>query len=137
MVEALWSKLFPFLSKAAEYTFGRYEPEDIMDALLSGELHLWVAAKGNELMGITVTRFWVYPRKKCLDMVFLAGDDGFSWKDEMLKMLQCWAYDNRCDVIEASGRLGLAKAFKDDGYRPLWQVFELPVGSSGLGGSNG
>jgi hypothetical protein len=70
-------------------------------------------------------------------LVFLAGDDGFSWKDEMLSTLQRWARDSECDAIEASGRLGLARAFKDDGYRVLWQVFELPVTESGLEVSNG
>lgn len=136
-VEGLWPQIFHYLSSAAEYTFGRYEPEDIFDAVVSGQAHLWVVLDEDKIVGITITRFWHYPRKKCLDMVFLAGDDGFSWKDEMLDMLQRWAYDNGCDALEASGRAGLARAFKDDGYRPLWQVFELPVAEAGLGGQNG
>lgn len=137
LVDGLWPHVFPHLTRAAEYTFGRYEPEDIFDAVLSGEAHLWVVFEGDEVIGVTVTRFWQYPRKKCLDMVFLAGDDGFGWKDIMLEMLQHWAYDNGCDVLEASGRPGLARAFRDDGYRMLWQVFELPVAEAGLGGQNG
>lgn len=137
LVEGLWPQLFPFLNRAAEYTFGRYEPEDIFDAILSGDVHLWVVLDGEDIVGVTVTRFWQYPRKRCLDLVFLAGNDGFSWKDDMLKMLQHWARDNGCDVIEASGRAGLARAFRDDGYRVLWQVFELPVAETGLGGQNG
>lgn len=137
MVEDLWPRIFPHLSNAAEYTFGRYEPEDIMDFVLTGHAHLWVVLDEENVKGLTITRFWQYPRKKCLDLVFLSGDDGFSWKDDMLKILQHWAYDNKCDVIEASGRPGLARAFRDDGYRPLWQVFELPVAETGLGGQNG
>ena len=136
-VGGLMPRLFPHLSKAAEYTFGRYEPEDIVDTVLDGEAHLWVVFEDEDILGVTITRFWQYPRKKCLDLVFLAGDDGFSWKDEMLSTLQNWARDSGCDVIEASGRLGLARAFKDDGYRVLWQVFELPVTEAGFGGQNG
>lgn len=137
LIEGLWSSIFPHLAKAAEYTFGRYEPEDIFEAVVSGQTHLWVAIRGDEIIGITVTRFWQYPRKRCLDMVFLSGDDGFDWKDDMLDTLQRWAQDSGCDVLEASGRPGLARAFRDDGYRPLWQVFELPVAHTGLGGQNG
>lgn len=137
LVEGLWPRIFPHLSRAAEYTFGRYEPEDIIDFVLSGEAHLWVVLDEDDIVGVTITRFWQYPRKKCLDLVFLSGDDGFSWKDDMLTMLQHWARDNGCDAIEASGRLGLARAFRDDGYRVLWQVFELPVAETGLGGQNG
>lgn len=137
LIEPLWPKIAPYAASASEYTFGRYEPEDVLHFLLTGEAHLWVVLDGENIEGITVTRFWQYPRKKCLDLVFLSGDDGFSWKDEMLTMLQHWAYDNGCDVIEASGRLGLARAFRDDGYRVLWQVFELPVAESGLGDKHG
>lgn len=137
LVRGLWPRVFPYLSSAAEYTFGRYEPEDIVEFVLSGQAHLWIVLDGDDIKGVTITRFWQYPRKNCLDLVFLAGDDGFSWKDEMLSTLQNWARDSGCDVIEASGRAGLARAFKDDGYRVLWQVFELPVAEAGFGDQNG
>jgi hypothetical protein len=137
LVEELWPNVFPHVSKAAEYTFGRYEPEDIFEFVRAGEAHLWVVLDGEDIIGITITRFWQYPRKKCLDMVFIGGDEGFSWKEPMLKMLQHWARDNGCDVIESSGRPGFARAFRDDGYRMLWQVYELPVAETGLGGQNG
>jgi hypothetical protein len=137
LAEGLWPRIFPHLSRAAEYTFGRYEPEDIFDAVISGQVHLWIVIDEDEIIGITVTRLWQYPRKKCLDMVFIAGDEGFSWKDAMLGVLQRWAYDNGCEVIESSGRPGFSRAFKDDGYKMLWQVYELPVAGAGLGGQNG
>jgi hypothetical protein len=135
LIDGLWPRIFPHLSKASEYTFGRYEPEDILDVVAGGEAHLWVVFDGEDIVGITITRFWQYPRKRCLDMLFIGGDDGFSWKDPMLETLQRWARDNGCDVIESSGRPGFARAFKDDGYKMLWQVYELPV--TGLGGQNG
>lgn len=131
----LMPRLFPHLSKAAEYTFGRYEPEDIIDAVLDWEAHLWVAFDAENISGITVTRFWKYPRKKCLDVLFLGGEDWDNWRDDMFDTLQRWASDNGCDAIESSGRPGFARVFKDRGYTPLWQVFEFPV--MGLGGQNG
>jgi hypothetical protein len=137
LIDGLWPRIFPHLSKASDYTFGRYEPEDILEFVVSGEAHLWIVFDGEDIVGITVTRFWEYPRKKCLDMVFIGGDEGFSWKDPMLEILQRWARDNGCEAIESSGRPGFARAFKDDGYKMLWQVYELPVTASGIGGQNG
>ncbi len=138
MVEGLWPHIARHVERAAEYTFGRYEPEDIFFAIANGQADLWVAIDDkNEIIGITVTRFWQYPRKKCLDMVFIAGDEGFSWKDPMLEMLQRWASDNGCEAIESSGRPGFSRAFRDDGYKLLWQVYELPVTPTGLGGQDG
>lgn len=138
LVDGLWPQVFPHLADAAAYTYGRYEPEDIVEAVLNGEAHLWVViAESGEIIGVTVTRFWHYPRKTCLDMVFLAGDDGFAWRDAMLTTLRRWAQDAGCDALEGSGRPGLARAFRDDGYRLLWQVFEIPVDAAGGGDQNG
>lgn len=137
MIEGLWPRIFPHLAKASEFTFGRYEPEDIMLYTMSGDAHLWVVLDEDEIIGITVTRFWQYPRKRCLDLVFLGGDEGFSWKEPMLQMLRAWAQDSGCEAIEAAARPAFARVFKDDGYRTLWQVFELPVMDTGLGVTNG
>lgn len=136
MISGLWSNIFPHLSKAAEYTFGRYEPEDIFEFVLNGEGHLWVVFEDKKIVGITITRFWQYPRKKCLDVLFLGGEDWYDWRNDMFDTLHRWAVDSGCDVIESSGRAGFARVFKDRGYKPMWQVFEFPV-AAGAGGQNG
>lgn len=134
MVPGLWPHIFPHLAKAAEYTFGRYEPEDIFEFVTRGGAHMWVALDDEGVKGVTVTRFWEYPRKRCLDVVFLGGESGDEWKDDLVHTLKRWAKDSNCDVIESSGRPGFARVFKDHGYTPLWQVFELPVNAEGIGG---
>lgn len=136
-VSGIMPHVFPHIAKAAEYTFGRYEPEDIIDAVLDGEAHLWAAFEDDRIFGVTVTRFWQYPRKKCLDVLFLGGGDWADWRDNMFDTLQQWASDSGCDAIESSGRPGFARVFKSRGYTPLWQVFEFPVVNTELGGQNG
>jgi hypothetical protein len=137
LVGGLWPRIFPHLSRAADYTYGRYEPEDIFDAVASGDAHLWVALDGDDIKGVTITRFWQYPRKNCLDVMFLGGEEWDGWKDIMFDTLQRWAHDSGCAAIEASGRVGFARIFKDRGYTPLWQVFEFPVVEADVGGQNG
>lgn len=130
----IWPRLTPHVDRAAEYTYGRYTADDILDSIESYDHHLWIAFEDQDIKGITITSIKQYPRKRCLDMVFCAGDDGMEWKAPMLGILQRWAADNHCDIIESSGRLGWSKIFKDDGYKALWQVYELPVPDAGLGG---
>lgn len=127
------SRMYRYMDKAAYYTRGRYEAQDILDAIVQYNHQLWVAFEDADIKGIAVTSFKQYPRMKCLDVIFCAGTDGRTWKDPMLEMLQHWAHDNGCDRIEATGRLGWAKVFEGEGSKPLWQVFELPVADKGLG----
>jgi len=130
----VWDGVTPHLEKAAEYTYGRYTVDDMLTEITDYEHTLWVAFnERNEIKGAVVTRIKEYPRKRYLDLVFVGGDDGFGWKDEMLRILQHWAYDTGCDGIESSGRLGWSKIFKDDGYKALWQTYELPIADRGLG----
>jgi hypothetical protein len=132
-VGAVWEKLRPHADLAAEYTYGRFDADDIRDAIEHYDHNLWLAYEGDDIKGIVVTTFKQYPKKKFLDLTFVGGEEGFDWKTPMLKLLQHWAYDNQCDGIESSGRLGWSKVFKDDGYKPLWQTYELPIAATGLG----
>lgn len=128
-----WEAVEPFMERAVEMTNGRYELEDILDALLNRNHDLWVVFTGTRVLGAMVTAIRQYPRKKYLELSFIGGDEGMEWKGQMLDILQRWAYDNNCNGIESCARLGWAKIFKDDGYRPMWQMFELPMGEKGLG----
>jgi hypothetical protein len=122
------------MNRAAEYTVGRYDVDDIFDSVTQYNHQLWVAFdETKDIKGAVVTAIKQYPRKKYLDLVFIGGDDAIQWKDPMLKMLQHWAFDNECDGIESSGRMGWGRVFKDDGYKMLWQTYELPIADAGLG----
>ena len=132
-VPDVWEDIKPYIAKAAKYTYGRYTVDDILDNIIQYDRNLWMAFDDGGVKGVIVTYFKTYPQKLYLDLEFCAGDEGLTWKAPMLKVLQHWAYDNGCDGIESSGRLGWAKILKADGYKPLWQTYELPVADTGLG----
>ena len=119
-VTNIWDAVTPHLKKAADYTYGRYEVEDILDCLTDYDYTLWIAFDDKEIKGAVVTMISSYPRKK-----------------PMLELLQKWAFDTECDGIESIGRPGWAKIFKSDGHKPLWNTYELPVAKTGLGDING
>jgi len=133
-VNNVWEDIIPYVEKAAEYSYGRYLVEDILDCLIQYNHHLWIVFDETKIHAMVVTAFKDYPRKRFLDLVFVGGETGsLAWKEPILTLLQHWAFDNDCDGIESSGRLGWGKAFKKDGYKPLWQTYELPVADCGLG----
>jgi hypothetical protein len=122
---------------AAEYTHGRYEVDDIYDAVMDYDHTLWIAIDGEVIKGAVVTNFIHYPKKKYLCMSFCGGVELEKWKPAMLKLLQHFAFDTQCDGVEATARPGWAKIFKSDGHKALWQTFELPAANAGLGAQNG
>jgi len=133
----VWPKVRPHLSRAAEYTHGRFDVEDILGLIVEGEQDLWIAFDGPDVKSAVTTSIVNYPRLRALCMQFTGGDDLKEWKAPMLSLLQQWAFDNNCDVIESSGRPGWAKVFENDGHKPLWHTYELPVASHGLGDDDG
>lgn len=133
----VWPKVRRFMVESAEYTYGRYEAEDILDSVLDGN-QLWIAfTDEGDVIGAVVTSIENYPRKRALAMHFCGGEDLARWKGPMLKTLQMWARDAGCDVIESSGRPGWTRIFAEDGHKPLWHTYELPIAEHGLGGNDG
>jgi hypothetical protein len=132
-VDTVWEQVHEYLDGAAQYTYGRYAVEDIYDAIMDYEHTLWIAFDAEAIKGAVVTNFAHYPKKKYLVMAFCGGVELDSWKPQMLKMLQHFAFDTQCDGVESTGRPGWAKIFKQNGHKALWQTYELPVADAGLG----
>lgn len=129
-VPNIWDAVRPFINKVTVLTGGRYEPDDVFDLVTNKGYLLWIAFDETDIKGVVVTFIMDYPRSKYLYLLMCAGEEGHSWKTPMLELLQRFARDSECDGLEATGRLGWAKIFKNQGYKPLWQVFEIPTGEA-------
>jgi hypothetical protein len=79
------------------------------------------------IYGAVITEVWQYPKLKALIMHFTGGKKLLKWKQPMLKLLQKFARDNDCEIIESYGRPGWEKVFKSDGYKQRFIFYELPV----------
>ena len=129
-IEFVWPNIREYMMGAAEFTFGRFTAEDIKNELLrrQGEQQLWIAFEDKDnYYGAVVTEIYQYPQMRALIMHFTGGKQLPKWKTPMLKILQQFAADNECDVIESYGRPGWAKVFKKDGYEQRFIFYELPV----------
>jgi hypothetical protein len=62
-----------------------------------------------------------------LVMHFTGGIDLKEWKPSMLELLQRFAKENGCAVIESYGREGWSKVFENDGFKSRFMFYELPV----------
>ena len=130
-INVVWPSISTYLKGAADYTYGRFNIEDIYDGLFTRPQQLWVAYddSDNRVYGAVVTEVIEYPRMKALVMHFTGGEDLPKWKTEMLELLKEFARGQQCSIIESYGRRGWGKVFKDDGYEERFTFYELPVGN--------
>ena len=131
---ALWPKVRAHIAGATARSHGRYDPEDVLESVITGEHTLWVAFDGKDVLGAVTSYPIDYPRKRVMFVHFCGGTRLKDWSHEMFRVIQHWAYDNKCVCIESNGRDGWARIFKDDGFEPIWTGFELPAADCGLGG---
>ena len=126
-IEAVWPNIEQYMSGAAQYTYNRFTAGDIKKGLINSPQQLWIAYDEGEIYGAVVTEVFSYPLMKALIMHFTGGKKLMRWKKPMLELLQRFAKDHGCSVIESYGRPGWEKVFKNDGYKEVFKFYELPV----------
>ena len=127
-IDILWTRLKPYFEGASKYSYGRYTAQDIRNKITnSPTCYIWIAHEGDEVFGFVIAEPTLYPQTKALNMHFTGGKEGMKWKADMLKTIQDFAYRTGCDIIESQGRSGWEKIFKEDGFKPRFTFYELPV----------
>jgi len=130
-VNGVWPEVKDYIAAAAAQTDGRYQADDVYELLTVNNYLLWVAFTPEKMHGAVVTCFLEYPRKKALHVMFLGGVGAKKWKNETMRVLQGFARDSDCDVLETSGKFSWedswSRVFKDDGFKPLWQTYEMHI----------
>lgn len=126
-IELVWPKIETYIKGAADYTYNRFTADDIKKGLINRPQQLWIAYDEGEIYGAVVTEVFSYPLMKALIMHFTGGKKLMRWKKPMLELLQRFAKDHGCSVIESYGRPGWEKVFKNDGYKEVFKFYELPV----------
>jgi hypothetical protein len=126
-IESMWPFIEGYMKRAAKYTYGRFEAEDIKEGLLTKPQQLWIAFDDTKIYGAVVTEVTEYPRMKVLTVHFLAGVEFETWKDPMLKLVQQFGKDNGCKLIDSYGRPGWERVWANYGYTKRFIFYELPL----------
>lgn len=105
-IEMVWPKIESYMKGAADYTYGRFTVDNIKKDLLEkpDSQQLWIAFNSDGFYGAVITELWQYPQIKTLIMHFTGGKKLLKWKQPMLELLQKFARDNDCEIIESYGR---------------------------------
>ena len=111
-VPYIWDQVAPLLDRVREHTEGALETDDYLGELSDGNMQLWIATENNGLHSIMVTQIAVYPQKKVLKIISMAGSE-FSRLYEFNDMVESFAIKTGCSGMELWGRKGWKKLLPD------------------------
>lgn len=121
-IDGLWEKVVPLVTRALEHSRGEHTVEDIAKYLEERLMQLWVAHdEFQRIEACAVTQLILYPQRKMLRIVIMAGEEFSRWKTG-LELLEHWARTHGCDGIEAWTRPGMVKITKELGLRSYYTL---------------
>jgi len=102
-----WPLIEPLLRRATD-RWSCYEPVDVLQRVMLGQLALWTVVEDTELVAVIVTEARQYPRCRVLEVLFVGGKGNAvqRWYQPVLDALDRQAEAAGCDHIAAFGRRG-------------------------------
>ena len=114
-LEMVWDEVVPLIEAALKYSEGEVIPEDLIKPIKIGKMQLWTALSEGSVIASMITEIVVYPRKRVLRVITIAGKDGrgMSRWYGFLPLVEGFALSNNCSSLEAWTRKGMAKKLTD------------------------
>lgn len=113
-----WPEIAPILKRATARTDGCYEPIDVLQQAMANRVGFWLIEDGAELVGVAVGEIRQYPRKRVLDIPFLAGKRLTEWWPLFVTETDARAREHGCaSITSACGRPGWSKFWAAHGVK--------------------
>lgn len=109
-LEGLWEPAYKMLEKAIARNDG-FLPEDVFNAIMRGNMTLWLAVVDNVVKGAMVTQIVTYPRKRTVFLLFMGGEEMKEWLTEMEREIVNYANAIGAQDIESLARKGFGAYF--------------------------
>lgn len=116
LVDHFWKFAEPYIKRALDHTSGEFTPEDIKQFAKDQYIQLWLVSEGEKVVAAVTTEIVVYPSRKHLRVITLAGSNAPEWTGLVDTILQDWAKVSGCNAIEAFVRKGYVPVLNKYGY---------------------
>lgn len=122
MVPQMWRYAEPYIKRALDHTSGELRHEDVAKLCEAQDMQLWLVASGNRCVGAITTEIVVYPHRKHLRVVTLAGSQFSEWIELADNILVEFATQTQCHAVEALVRKGFVMKLAPLDYRHKYSV---------------
>lgn len=111
-VAGVWPLCEKYVNDALGFGAGCFEAEDIRKFCEKGNMQLWTAVRGNDVIAAVITEITDYPRKRVVSVPFIGGRALRSWFRKMLYEIESWSKEMGCVAMQGGARRGWGKLAK-------------------------
>ncbi len=118
-IDSIRHEILPFLEIAAFKTnSGRFTAHDILKSITGDKQQIWLARDNitDTIVMVCLTEIRTYPQKKALHISYVIGSNNERWM-WVLGLMESWAKDIGCSLVEAEGREGWKPIVAPLGYK--------------------
>lgn len=116
-VEALWPRVEGLVTSAAQAETPSVPVSVIQGELVRGDMQLWLAAEGQEILGCFTTRYVDNGSgEDCVCLSYTAGKDLDRWLSKALDIVEQWALSLGAVHLKVAGRKGWERRLKPYGF---------------------
>ena len=114
----VWPTVEPMLKGAVDLAPRRFSTGDLFLLLGCGKQLLWIVVDGPErnIIAALTSRVYNLPQGRICSVDWAGGEDHRTWVDEFLRIVEKYAKNMGCDIIEYIGRPGWAKYVEKHGW---------------------
>lgn len=111
-----WWSVAPILKKATDRAGGTYEPVDVLRDAFGGQVGIWfIEDEKEDIVAVAVAGVRQFPRKRVLQISFVAGKRLAEWWPIFVKEMDALARKANATAIYAYGRPGWIRFWKSRG----------------------
>jgi len=126
-----WREAAPHIMRATDRSFERYGLYDIFKALKTGHQQLWVVYDDDTVIAAFTTSVTDYPGRRILTCQFCGGAQLTEWSGPATEVLQSYAKQTGCTLVELYGRKGWVRELKKQGWADEFTAFQIEVPDDG------
>lgn len=108
-VAAIWPAVAKYVADSLEFAQGVFEPTDIRDFCIKGDMQLWIATRNDDVLAAVITEITDYPRMRVCAVPFIGGRDMRAWFRKMLHTVETWSKEMGCTAMQGGARRGWGK----------------------------